>query len=135
MHCILVRLEPGAIAATWPRIESMVATACKRSGGRYLAPDVRVLATHGEWQIWIAVNEHGILAVAGTEIISYPQLRAISIRFGIGRDRQSWQHYRDEIAAWGKAQGCTLIEGTVRKGWRRIFTGWLHTHDFIERKI
>lgn len=94
-----------------------------------------MLAEHGDWQIWIAVDETGILAVAASEIVYYPQLTAISIRFGVGRNRQSWQHFRDDIAAWGKTRGCTKIEGTVRKGWRRIFTGWLHTHDFIERNI
>lgn len=121
--------------ATWPKIESLVAAACTRSVGRYQASDVHGFAARGEWQIWIAVNEQGIVAVAGTEIIHYPRLTAISIRFGIGRERHTWQHFRDDIRAWGKSQGCTKIEGTVRKGWRKVFTGWLHTHDFIEQDI
>lgn len=136
MPAILLRLEPRAIEQTWPRIEGLIGAACTRSGGRYTAPDVKWLAQNGDWQIWIALDQQGtILAVGGTEIVRYPRLLAIAIRFGIGRDRKSWQHFRDDMKAWGKTRGCSRIEGTVRKGWRRIFTGWRHTHDFIEQEI
>lgn len=132
---ILVLVTPAALAATWPRVSEMVDDACRYSGGRYEASDVLDQVQRRAWHLWIAVDEQGICAVAGTEIVEYPRLKAINIRFGTGRDRESWQHFVIDFIAFGKANGCALIEGDLRKGWRRIFEGWRHTHDFCERTI
>lgn len=133
MTAILVRLEPRAIAATWPKIEKLVADAATRSRGRYLAEDVRALAEKGEWQLWLAIDQDGICAVAGTSFIPYPRLTAFHVQFGTGRNRERWQHLMDELVAWGLANGATKAQGEFRIGWRRVLPGWTHTHDFVER--
>lgn len=83
------------------------------------------------------MDREGICAVVGTHFLDYPTgLRAFVIRFGTGRDRQAWDKSgMDEICAWAKAQGCTKREGVFRIGWRRVLTGWLHTHDFLESDL
>lgn len=137
VQAILVRLEPRAIAATWPRIEQDVVQACLRSHGRYSAPLVRKYAEQGLWQIWLAINQAGeVCAVAGTRIVAYDTgLKALDIKFGTGRQRKIWQHFMADLLAWGKEQGCTIAEGSFRKGWRRVLPGWSHTHDCLERSL
>lgn len=137
MSAILIRLEPVAITATWPRIESWIADAAERSHGRYTAALIRAYAERGLWQLWLAIDEtKEICAVGGTRIITYDTgLKTLFVMFGTGRNRKAWQHFMDDFLAYGKSQGCTLAEGSFRKGWRRIFPGWTHTHDFLERVL
>ena len=89
------------------------------------------------WQLWIAVDSEGsICAVAGTELVTYPTgLLALVIHFGTGRRREIWQHFMEDVVAWGKSRGCVLAEGAMRRGWRRVLPGWSHTHDFVDRAI
>jgi hypothetical protein len=92
------------------------------------------------WQIWIAVDEAGeVCAVAGTRLIAYDTgLKTLFIYFGTGRRRDIWQHFMADMLEWAKAQGCTLAEGSFRRGWRRVFAAflpWRHTHDFLERVL
>lgn len=136
-EAILVRLEPSALAATWPKIEYAVSKAADRSHGRYTADLIRGYAQAGQWQIWIAVDDKGeICAIAGTRIAIYDTgLKAIDIKFGTGRRREIWQHFIADLLSWGKTQGCTLAEGSFRKGWRRVLPGWTHTHDSLQRDL
>lgn len=133
---ILLRLTPETIPGTWPRIEPMIAGACERSNGRFTAPLILSLALRGPWQIWLAVTEAGIAAVAGTELVTYPTgLQVIAFRFCTGGDRSNWQHLVEQIIAWGRDQGCARAEGTFRIGWRRALSGWTHRHDSLERDL
>ena len=136
MAAVLVRLNSEAIEATWPRIETMIDAACERSSGRYSAPVVKAYAQRGAWQIWIALDEQGVCAVAASSINTYDTgLKSIAIRFGTGRKRRQWQHFMEDVVAWGKSQGCTMAEGNFRLGWRRALPGWTHTHDSLERAL
>lgn len=133
----MVRLDPPAIAATWPRIEKLVTAAAERSHGRYTAALVKSYAEQGKWQLWIAVDGAGeIIATAGTRFITYDTgLKSIFVIFGTGRLRHLWQHFMADLLVFGKAHGCTIAEGSLRRGWRRILPGWTHTHDFCERAL
>lgn len=112
----------------------MVAAAADLSSGRYTAAWIRTYAERGQWQIWIAMDEIGICAVAGTELVTYDTgLKALAVKFGTGRNRDSWQHLMNDVVAWGASQGCKLNEGGFRIGWKRVLRGWNHTHDFLER--
>lgn len=136
MKAILLRLESQQIAATWPKVEKWVARACRRSNGRYLAEDVRQACESGDWQLWIAMDNDGFRAVGASHFSEYPRLKAFTIAFGAARDYRDMDRLADEMCAWGKSQGATLFESKVSRGWRRLlpWSGWKHTHDFLERK-
>jgi hypothetical protein len=114
----------------------MISDACAKSSGRYTEPLIKEFAASGLWQIWFAVDDAGICAVAGTEMITYPTgLKVIAIRFGTGRERLKWQHFMEDVVAWGRSQGCTMAEGAFRRGWKRVLPGWHHGHDSLERAL
>ncbi len=90
----------------------------------------------GDWQIWIYTDDRGLAAVMGTEVIQYPTgLRSIVFLFCTGRNRKKWQHHMVDVLAWAKAVGCGLAQGPFRIGWRRVLSGWSHSHDFLERPL
>jgi hypothetical protein len=83
------------------------------------------------------VDETGeVIAVAGSHLIRYDTgLKSIFLSFGVGRQRKKWQHFMADIKAWGKSQGCTLFESSLREGWCRIFPDLKHTHDFVQQVL
>lgn len=131
----LIRVQPEAVDGVWPSIEAMVADACARSRGRFESRHVQVFARSGIWTLWLVVEEEDrkIVFVGGTDFNVYPTgLKTIWWRFGTGEGRENWQHLMAEILAWAKLQGCAKGEGVFRRGWRRVFTDWQHTHEFLE---
>lgn len=119
---------------TWPKIETAVENAARRSRGRYTAPLIKEYARKGLWQIWIVIDDGGICGVCGTQLFTYDTgLKELTFRFCTGRDREKWQHFVDDIIAWGKANGCGIAAGIMRRGWRRVLPNWNHTHDYLER--
>jgi hypothetical protein len=135
-RCIPVQVSERSLAATWPRIKPLIEKAAARSHGRYSEALIRAYAQSGKWQIWIALDEGGICAVGGSEIVIYDTgLKGFVIHFGTGRERGKWQHAVEDMVGWGKANGCVLAEGVMRKGWRRVLPNWNHSHDFLERVL
>lgn len=127
-------IHHGLIDIFWPEVEAFVSAACARSNGRYEAHHVHEYARLGQWQIWqVTDRSRETVFVLGTQIITYPTgIKSLDIRFGTGQGREDWLHLFDQVLAWGKAQGCTLKEGVMRKGWRRVLKGFDHTHEFLE---
>lgn len=117
-------------------IEARVAEACASSNGRYEPRHVFDFGVRALWQIWLVVDDDRIVFVGATELVRYPTgLKALAWRFGVGDGRQNWQHLMAGVLAWARSEGCKIAEGCFRKGWRRVFTDWRHTHEFIERDI
>lgn len=132
----LTLLDPARIGVYWGEVRPFIARACERSRGRYRPEHVYDFVFSGDWQLWIYRDELGIAAVCCTEVVRYPTgILAIGIRIGTGRNREKWQHHMEDVVAWGKACGCSIAEGIMRKGWRRVLPNWFHTHDYLERTL
>lgn len=130
------RLDKSEVAAWATRLYPTIAAACLRSNGRYAPHHVLEFAGGGQWQIWLVLEGDEISFVCGTEIIEFPTgLKAIAFRFGTGTGRERWQDRITDVFAWAKAEGCTMAEGFFRKGWKRVLPGWIHSHEFLERRI
>lgn len=129
------RVEPSEIDALWPEIEDLVCEACARSSGRYTGAHAREFASQGRWQFWIVRDDEGsVCFIGGTEICDYPTgLRTLAWRFGTGHDHEKWAHLMGAVLELAKKEcGCTMAEGAFRRGWKRVFTAWRHTHDVLE---
>ena len=55
-----------------------------------------------------------------TEIVDYPRLRALNF-FLVGGDlSELLEKMEPAIVQWARAQGCTRVAQTGRKGWGRV---------------
>ena len=52
-----------------------------------------------------------------------------------GEHSLEWLHLLDELVTWFKAQGCTRIDGVMRRGWAKRLSDWTLTHVVLERDV
>lgn len=111
----------------------MVADVCALNHGRHQAEDIHGFLLKGICQLWLSWRD-GIEAIAVTEIVCYPRLKAVRIFQLRGKDREHWLGFERLIATWAKSEGCTRMELIGRKGWSRVLPHW-ENHVFLERAI
>lgn len=84
------------------------------SGGTHTFEDVVDGVTSGRMQLWPA--ERGC---AVTEIVVYPKKRVLHV-FLAGGEMETIVSMIDSATEWGKAQGCTSMTISGRRGWERV---------------
>jgi hypothetical protein len=116
------------ILSVWPGVVHWIEAACD-TNGKYHQNDILTALLNRDMQLWT----YGTDAVCVTEIIQYPRKKYARILIGTGRGRANWQHCRETIETWAKAQGCHGIESLARNGWKRIFKDYSQTHLLLEK--
>jgi len=102
------------------RCEEWIKSALEYSGGTHDIDDVFRAILEGRMQLWPA--EEGCLV---TEILLYPRKKVLHIFLAGGEMNQLTDMHHDVIE-WAKAQGCTALTLSGRKGWSRALAkfGW-----------
>jgi hypothetical protein len=61
-----------------------------------------------------------------TEIVAYPQQRALRVWLAAGRLESVLELFHGPVTEFGKAEGCSVAEFVGRPGWERVMTplGW-----------
>jgi hypothetical protein len=110
------------IDQVWADIESYIEGAAKYTHGRYTADDIRQTFKEGGQQLWIAYDDR-IYGAVITEIIQYPQMRALIMHFTGGIELPKW---KDEmlsvLRSFAKDANCQTIESFGRTGWKKVFS-------------
>lgn len=105
----------------WQSIHEYMEGAAKYTHGRFNVEDIKYRLYNSNQQLWIAYDDKVYGAVV-TEIIDYPQMRALVMHFTGGIDLLSW---KDEMLAmlreFAKDNHCKTIESSGRIGWKRVF--------------
>lgn len=89
--------------------------ALQYAGGTHTFEDIRAGVEAGSLQYW-----PGVRSVIITEIIQYPQKRALNF-FLAGGDLAELEEMYPVIETWGREKGCDVAVMTARKGWERSF--------------
>lgn len=97
-----------------------IEAALEYSGGTHDYESVREAILNGKMQLWPAEN-----SAAVTEIAEYARRTVIHV-FLAGGDLDEIARGIDTVAAWGKAQGCSSMTISGRRGWVRV----LDKHGF-----
>jgi hypothetical protein len=110
------------IDQVWTDIESYIEGAAKYTHGRYTADDIRQTFKEGGQQLWIAYDDK-IYGAVITEVIDYPQMRALVMHFTGGIELTKW---KDEmlsvLRSFAKDANCQTIESFGRTGWKKVFS-------------
>lgn len=103
------------------------------AGGTHTFEDIRAAVEAGDLQYW-----PGVRSVIITEIIQYPQKRALNF-FLAGGDLAELEAMYPLIEEWGKTRGCVVAVMTGRRGWERSFLtrkeGWKPTLVVLEKEL
>jgi hypothetical protein len=110
------------IDQVWADIETYIEGAAKYTHGRYTADDIRQTFKEGGQQLWIAYDDK-IYGAVITEIMEYPQMRALVMHFTGGIELPKW---KDEmlsvLRSFAKDANCQTIESFGRTGWKKVFS-------------
>lgn len=121
----------------WDYVKGDIELALKSDAGRMTANDLKDKIEEKSAQLW-AIHDGKIHAVMTTEIINYPQLRAVRIITVTGKDSEQWLDLLiDTISRWGAENGAHVIEFVGRKGWQKSLTkkGFGETQVFMTKVI
>lgn len=100
-------------------------------GGMHSVESVIEEIKAGRMQLW-----HGPDGAAVTQVVDFPQKRVLHVLFAGGSMEQIID-FQDSAAEWGKAQGCTEMTLSGRKGWVRALKdhGWKPKDVVMEKAI
>lgn len=124
----LIKISSSAIEVTWPYIKEFVKKPLEKGRGEYELTDVYNALINGQLDLWVGVEDgEGIIGIMVTQVIHYPQFKALSIPF-IGTKPHtmrlwfdySWDSERSPILKYAKENNIKRIEGWAREGWTRI---------------
>jgi len=121
----------------WGEIAPFIERLCARTKGRFRAIELVKAVRDRDIQLWSAVEDGRIVAIATTEIINYPGRRMLRFLATSGDDIERWIGNIAVIEEWAISMGCTGGEALARKGMERVMKpyGWLSTHVFLEREF
>src|SRR3954447_13482702 len=133
-------VPPQRLTDAWPRIAPLVALACARSSGKFVAADVARAVAAGEFQLWVGATtaEPGTPRVMLiTRLLPYPRLTVCELLACVGDDREAWEPLLEDIERWAKANGAALMQPIARPGWERVLAkrGYRKTHVMLEKVL
>jgi hypothetical protein len=111
------------IEQVWSLIHGYMEGAAKYTHGRYTVDDIKLsFINNSNQQLWIAYDDK-IYGAVITEIIQYPQMRALIMHFTGGIELSKW---KDEmlsvLRSFAKDANCQTIESFGRTGWKKVFS-------------
>lgn len=83
------------------------------AGNTHTVDDVRAAVASGHMQAW--PGKHSVMI---TEVVQYPQVKAVRVFAGYG-DLDELSQMEVSAEAWASSIGCTRLEGFGRNGWVR----------------
>jgi len=115
-------IPPKDIDNIWTKLKPFVALAAEFTYGRFTTNDIRTGYKKGNQQLWLAHEGEEVLGFSITEIIEYPQTRALVMHFTGGKDLPLWKTpMLKDIQEFGSNNGCDIIESYGRVGWGKVF--------------
>jgi hypothetical protein len=127
-------------AEAWPsfveRIQPYLARIAAGSDGHYTAADVQAAIMAGHFLLWLALDGPEIACLMLTQIVSYPQARAMRCVALVGRQPKRWLHLLEQIEFHAKTHfGCSLMEAQHPPKYAHLLrTGGWHTTHVISQK-
>lgn len=113
------------------RCRQWIEDALAYSGGTHDFDDVAEAIADSRMQLWPAPRGCGV-----TQIVVYPKKKVLHVFLAAGEMDQLLDMI-EAAAAWGKAQGCTGMTMSGRKGWERVLAkhGWAPFLSVMEREV
>jgi len=86
-------LQPEDVAYIWEDVAPMLARVTPHTEGELEPDDFIEPLTHGEMQLWIAIENKEIIAALITQIIPYPQKKVLRLISLAGEDFSKFKDF------------------------------------------
>ena len=136
-------IDPANLPDIWSKIEGYLQMIAARSRGRWTVENIAVYIINRSWELWVVFEEDdeapsdapNVLAVATSEIVEYPQYRALVGTGLAGREMKKWVHLLSVVEDWARARGCKAIQLSTRPGLAKQLSGYKATHVMYEKSL
>lgn len=132
--------DPVYTLANMDAIIRCLKPAVERSKGEWRVGDIIALILQGSMQLWTSERDGEVEAVCVTQLLFWPNMKALNFVFIGGKRAGNWIAMDDEMAEWARSQGCTELRGVFdmdRKGWWRWIArkGWEPAYTIVRKAI
>ena len=122
----------SAVVSEFIRCAPWIKAALKHAGGTHNLEDILEGVLKRNYQMW-----PGVESVVITEIAVFPRKKVL-ILFLAGGDYEELRKMLPDLELFGKAEGCSSVSLTGRKGWLRSFLpaeGYEHSAQLMTKEL
>ncbi|MET1083306.1 MAG: hypothetical protein ABWY12_09710 [Burkholderiales bacterium] len=132
----VIRVRPQDVAAQWKLALGFLHSAIAWTGGRFTPATVLADLELGRSQLWAAVEDAQLYAVAVTQILIYPGGESVGVLYLGGVDSERWGDLlTDALLEYARERNCQRLELFGRKGWERKLPGWNLVGVWLEKEV
>jgi len=130
-------IRPEDVLPIWDEVQPLITKALVKSDESYNSLDYLDLIMREDCTLWIGLDNNEIKSALVCEVMQLPRAKILQIHIWStksGHDYEPWMKLFDSIEGFGRDQGCTSIEVTVRKGLAKKLN-WKHTYSVLTKRI
>jgi hypothetical protein len=132
----IIRVRPQDVAAQWKLALGFLHSAIAWTGGRFTSANVLADLELGRSQLWAAVEDAQLYAVAVTQILIYPGGESVGVLYLGGVDSERWGDLlTDSLVEYARERSCQRLELFGRKGWERKLPSWHLVGVWLEKEV
>jgi len=129
-------LSPSDVAHVWGDVAPLLARVTLHTEGEMEPDDFLEALTHGEMQLWVAVEKESVHTVMVTQIIPYPQKKVLRVIAIAGSDfKELHERFNDMVEGFAIRAGCSSMELWGRKGWKKLLPDWKDSYIVFTKDI
>ncbi len=134
---MLGAISKNDIDRAWRICSPLLDKSLRKGDGDYTLEDIKKGLKEGGFQLWAWAEEDRIICCGVTGIVIYPQKKVCAVMMVGGQGLRLWRNEaQDIIADWARKNGCSDLEGYVRKGWLRVLLPqWRVLWTTVRRKL
>ena len=130
-------IRPADVFPIWDEVEPLITKALVKSDEAFSSLDYLDLIMRGVCTLWIGLENNEIKSALVCEATQLPRAKILQIHIWStksGHDYEPWMELFDSIEDYGRENGCSIIEVTVRKALAKKLN-WKHTYSVLTKRI
>ena len=128
-------LQPEDVAYIWEDVAPMLARVTSHTEGELEPDDFIEPLTHGEMQLWIAIEDKELIAALITQVIPYPQKKVLRLISLAGEDFSKFKDFISMVESFAIRSECSSLEMWGRKGWKKLLPDWKDSYIVFTKDI
>ena len=129
-------LSPKDVPYVWEDVAPMLARVTIHTEGEMEPDDFIEPLSHGDMQLWVAIENSVVHTAMVTQVIPYPQKNVLRVIAIAGSDfKELYEKFNDMIESFAIRMGCTSMELWGRKGWKKLLPDWKDTYIVFTKDL
>jgi len=129
-------LAPADVASVWGNVAPLLAKVTQHTEGEMEPDDFLEPLTHGEMQLWLAVDHGSVHTAMVTQVVPYPQKKVLRVIAIAGTEfKELHARFNDIVEAFAIRAGCSSMELWGRKGWKKLLPDWKDSYIVFTKDI